>query len=89
MRILVAEDNADNRDMLVRRLERRGFDVHAVENGLEAVQCAHSFAPDIILMDLSMPVMSGLEAMHVLSEDEATRAIKVIILTATVWPEVR
>ena len=89
MRILIAEDNTDNRDMLVRRLERRGHEVHAVGNGLEAVESAHALAPDLILMDLSMPVMSGLEATRALRSHKAMRAIKVIVLTAHAMPDVR
>lgn len=89
MRILVAEDNCDNRDMLVRRLQRRGFQVHAVENGREALEAACSFSPDVILMDLSMPVMSGLEATRALRAQQAFRKIKVIALTAHAMPGVR
>ena len=89
MRILVAEDNPDNRDMLARRLQRHGFDVDVVENGLEAIRYARQFAPDIILMDLSMPVMSGLEAVRELRTDKEMQAIKVIALTAHALPEVR
>jgi two-component system cell cycle response regulator DivK len=89
MRILVAEDNLDNREMLVRRLERRGFDVAAVENGRQALESACSMVPDVILMDLSMPVMSGLEATRALRAHSALRHGKVIALTAHVLPAVR
>ena len=82
MRILVVEDNQDNRDMLVRRLERRGYEVCTAENGKEGIESAHAFAPDVILMDLSLPVMSGLEATRALRAQAATREIKIIALTA-------
>lgn len=82
MRILIAEDHADNREMLTRRLERRGYEVHTAENGQEAVERAQSLTPDLILMDISMPVMSGLEATRALRKLPATRTIKIIALTA-------
>lgn len=82
MRILIAEDHADNREMLTRRLERRGYEVHVAENGQEAVERAQSLTPDLILMDISMPVMSGLEATRALRKLATTREIKIIALTA-------
>lgn len=82
MRILIAEDHPDNREMLTRRLERRGYEVHTAENGQEAVERAQALSPDLILMDISMPVMSGLEATRALRALPTTRAIKIIALTA-------
>ncbi len=82
MRILIAEDHPDNREMLTRRLERRGYEVHTAENGAEAVDRAQSLNPDLILMDISMPVMSGLEATRTLRGIAATADIKIIALTA-------
>lgn len=82
MRILIAEDHPDNREMLTRRLERRGYEVHTAENGAEAVDRAQSLSPDLILMDISMPVMSGLEATRTLRGIPETRDIKIIALTA-------
>jgi two-component system, cell cycle response regulator DivK len=82
MRILIAEDHPDNREMLTRRLERRGYEVHTAENGAEAVDRAQSLSPDLILMDISMPVMSGLEATRTLRGIPQTRDIKIIALTA-------
>ncbi len=82
MRILIAEDHPDNREMLTRRLERRGYEVHTAENGQEAVDRAQALMPDLILMDISMPVMSGLEATRALRALPATKAIKIIALTA-------
>ncbi len=82
MRILIAEDHPDNREMLTRRLERRGYEVVVAENGAEAVERALEFNPDLILMDISMPVMSGIEATRALRDIPETRAIKIIALTA-------
>lgn len=82
MRILIAEDHPDNREMLTRRLERRGYEVFPAENGKEAVERAQELHPDLILMDISMPVMSGLEATRALRAIAATRDIRIIALTA-------
>jgi CheY-like chemotaxis protein len=82
MRVLLAEDNPDNREMLVRRLERRGFTVDCAEDGALAVTAANQNRPDVILMDVSMPVMSGLEATKALRAAPATADLKIIALTA-------
>ncbi|RME64836.1 MAG: response regulator [Alphaproteobacteria bacterium] len=82
MRILLAEDNADNRDMLSRRLARRGFDVSLAVDGAEAVRLARAQKPDLILMDISMPVMSGLEAIAAIRADADIAATPIIVLTA-------
>jgi two-component system, cell cycle response regulator DivK len=82
MRILIAEDHPDNREMLSRRLERRGYEVHLAENGAEAVEKAKACAPNLILMDVSMPVMSGIEATRVLRRLPVGRNIKIVALTA-------
>ena len=81
-RILLVEDNPDNRDMLSRRLIRRGFDVAFAEDGVQAVSKARDEAPDLILMDLSLPVMDGWEATRRIKADASTAAIPVIALTA-------
>jgi CheY-like chemotaxis protein len=62
MRILVAEDNPDNRDLLSRRLQRQGWTVSLAEDGVEALEKCRVESPDLILMDVAMPRMSGLEA---------------------------
>jgi CheY-like chemotaxis protein len=80
--ILLVEDNELNRDMLSRRLERRGFTVVLAVDGAQGVELAASAAPDLILMDMSLPVMDGWEATRRLKADDATRAIPVIALTA-------
>lgn len=80
--ILLVEDNEMNRDMLSRRLERRGFRVTCAVDGAEGVTKARETAPDIILMDMSLPVLDGWEATRRLKADSATRQIPVIALTA-------
>lgn len=81
-RILVVEDNEMNRDMLCRRLERRDFEVcHAVD-GRQGVDLAQAEQPDLILLDIDLPVMDGWEAIRVLKSTEITRDIPVIALTA-------
>jgi two-component system cell cycle response regulator DivK len=81
-KILLVEDNEMNRDMLTRRLERKGFEVVIAVNGQAGVDMASSENPDIILMDLSLPVMDGWEATRQLKADSATQSIPVIALTA-------
>lgn len=82
MRILIAEDHPDNREMLTRRLERRGYEVHVAENGAEAVEKAKQISPDLILMDISMPVMSGIEATRALRQNPDVAGVKIVALTA-------
>ena len=81
-KVLVVEDNEANRDMLARRLQRRGFDVVFAIDGAEGVAKSKSDAPDIVLMDMSLPVMNGWEATRAIKADAATRHIPVIALTA-------
>jgi CheY-like chemotaxis protein len=81
-RILIVEDNEMNRDMLSRRLERKGYAVVMAVDGAEGVQKAASESPDIILMDMSLPVLDGWEATRRVKGDPATARIPVIALTA-------
>ena len=81
-KILLVEDNEMNRDMLSRRLMRKGYQVVMAFDGEQGVAMAQSETPDIILMDLSLPVMDGWEATRQLKAQESTRAIPVIALTA-------
>lgn len=81
-RILLVEDNETNRDMLARRLTRRGHDVSIAVDGADALKAARKVAPDLILMDMSLPILSGWEATRELKADEATASIPVIALTA-------
>jgi two-component system cell cycle response regulator DivK len=82
LRILLVEDNPENRDMLTRRLVRRGHNVSSATNGVEALAGVQADRPDLVLMDLSLPVMDGWEATRRLKADPATSAIPVIALTA-------
>jgi two-component system cell cycle response regulator DivK len=81
-KILIIEDNEENRDALSRRLQRRGFEVLFASDGIEGMEKARSEKPDLILMDMNMPKLDGWEATRQLKADEATRAIPVIALTA-------
>jgi two-component system cell cycle response regulator DivK len=81
-RILLVEDNEMNRDMLARRLERKGHEVLMAVDGEEAVASAASEKPDLILMDMSLPVLDGWEATRRIKADATTAAIPVIALTA-------
>ena len=81
-KVLLVEDNEMNRDMLSRRLIRRGFEVVFAVDGKQGVDLARSEKPDIILMDMSLPVMDGWEATRCVKADAATRSVPVIGLTA-------
>ena len=81
-KVLVVEDNEMNRDMLSRRLTRRGFQVIFAVDGQQGVDLARSERPDIILMDMSLPVIDGWEATRLVKSDDATRGVPVIGLTA-------
>jgi CheY-like chemotaxis protein len=85
--ILLVEDNEMNRDMLSRRLKRGGFEVSLAEDGARAVAIALKEHPDLILMDMSLPVLDGWEATRKLKADPATRDIPVIALTAHAMAE--
>ncbi len=85
-KILLVEDNEMNRDMLSRRLTRKGFEVLLAEDGGEGVAMSASAAPDIILMDMSLPVLDGWEATKRIKANDATAAIPVIALTAHAMP---
>ena len=80
--ILLVEDNEMNRDMLSRRLARRGYDVAIALDGAEGVRMARETRPDLILMDMSLPVLDGWEATRRIKADAETVAIPVIALTA-------
>ena len=82
MKILLVEDNELNRDMLTRRLKRKGFSVICAENGLEGINCALSEKPNIILLDLSLPIIDGWTAAKKLKANNETMSIPIIALTA-------
>lgn len=81
-RLLLVEDNEMNRDMLSRRLAKRGFEVLLAEDGARGVERARRDRPDLILMDLSLPVIDGWEATRQLKADAETSPIPIIALTA-------
>ena len=81
-KVLLVEDNEMNRDMLSRRLIRRGFQVVFAMDGQQGIDLARSERPDIVLMDMSLPVIDGWEATRRLKANDATRSVPVIGLTA-------
>ncbi len=81
-RILIVEDNEFNADMLVRRLRRQGFTTLLATQGEEGITLAKSAQPDLILMDMSLPILDGWEATRRLKQDEATAHIPVIGFSA-------
>lgn len=80
--ILLVEDNEPSRDALGRRLARRGYTVVTAVDGQEAVSTARAKSPDLILMDLGLPILDGWEATRQLKSDVATRPIPIIVLSA-------
>lgn len=89
MKILLVEDNELNRDMLSRRLQRRGYAVVEAVDGIEGVAAAGRERPDLVLMDLELPRLSGLEATRRLRGDPATATLKIVALTAHALSDVR
>lgn len=81
-RILLVEDNEMNRDMLSRRLERRGYEIAIAVDGRQGVEMAKAGAYDLVLMDMSLPEVDGWEATRQLRADPATKALPIIALTA-------
>jgi CheY-like chemotaxis protein len=80
--IMVVEDNEPSRDALARRLERRGYRILTAADGRQAVMTAQTERPNLILMDLGLPGIDGWEATRQLKEDDGTRHIPVIVLSA-------
>ena len=81
-KVLLVEDNEANRDMLARRLQRRGFEVVFAVDGAEGVAKSKTEHPDIVLMDMSLPVKNGWEATRAIKADANTKHIPVVALTA-------
>ena len=81
-KILLVEDNEMNRDMLSRRLERKNYEIVIAVDGAEGVSKAQTESPDLILMDISLPVIDGREATRQIKAAPETRAIPIIALTA-------
>jgi CheY-like chemotaxis protein len=81
-KILLVDDNEENQDMLSRRLQRRGYEMILAQDGVQAVALARSEMPDLILMDMNMPLMDGWEATKLLRSEPATQSLAIIALTA-------
>jgi CheY-like chemotaxis protein len=81
-KILLVEDNEMNRDMLSRRLDRKGYQVIMAVNGEEGLKMTRSESPHLVLMDMSLPIIDGWEAIRQLKSDSATQSIPIIALTA-------
>jgi CheY-like chemotaxis protein len=81
-KILLVEDNEMNRDMLSRRLEKRGYNILIAESGEQGLSLAHTETPDLVLMDITLPEMDGWEATRLLKQNERTCHIPIIALTA-------
>jgi CheY-like chemotaxis protein len=81
-KLLLVEDNEMNRDMLSRRLARRGYEIVVATDGSQGVAEATRHLPDLIIMDMSLPVLDGWESTRALKEQPATRSIPVLALTA-------
>ncbi len=88
-KILLVEDNEMNRDMLSRRLARQGYDVVIAQDGARGVAMVTEEHPDLVLMDMSLPIVDGWEATRRLKSDPATRSVPVIALTAHAMAEDR
>lgn len=88
-RILLVEDNELNLDMLKRRLDRVGYEIIVAMDGQASLQMAEDTQPDVILMDMSLPVMDGWEATRILKKNNATREIPIIGLSAHAMSEDR
>ena len=88
-KILLVEDNEMNRDMLARRLQKRGYEMLMADDGLVAVEMTTKLQPDLVLMDMSLPGLDGWEASRRLKADPATVAIPIIALTAHAMAEDR
>lgn len=81
-KVLLVEDNEMNRDMLSRRLIKRGYEVVIAVDGQEGVDKARTETPDVILLDMSLPVLDGWEAAKILKKEDSTKGIPIIALTA-------
>lgn len=88
-KILVVDDNEDNRELFVFRLQQLGFEILVASNGKEAIETAAQAKPDLIFMDLRMPVMDGWEATRALRQTEWGKDLPVIIVTAHAMKEER
>ncbi len=85
-RILIVEDNEMNRDMLAKRLRRRGHTIEVAEDGARGVAYVGAFTPDLVLMDMNMPVLDGWEATRLLKSKDDTQHVSIVALTAHALP---
>jgi two-component system, cell cycle response regulator DivK len=85
-KILLVEDNELSADMLVRRLRKRGYDVHLATDGQQAVDMTVALLPDLVLMDISVPLIDGFEATRRIRENPSTASVPIIALTAHALP---
>jgi two-component system, cell cycle response regulator DivK len=85
-KVLLVEDNELNADMLLRRLKKRGYDVHLATDGQQAVDMTAALLPELVLMDISLPLIDGCEATRQIRANQATAAVPIIALTAHALP---
>ena len=88
-RLLLIEDNEMNRDMLARRLTRRGYDMSLATDGQEGLDMATASTPDLVILDLRLPKLDGIEVVRRLKGNPATQAIPVVVLTANALADTR
>lgn len=81
-KLLIVEDNEMNRDMLSRRLKRKGYEIEVAVDGQQGVEMATALLPDLVLMDMSLPIKDGWTATRELRANAATASLKIIALTA-------
>ncbi|PIU18344.1 MAG: hypothetical protein COT16_02465 [Elusimicrobia bacterium CG08_land_8_20_14_0_20_44_26] len=81
-KILIVDDDPDAREILSSRIKSFGYEVREAQNGWEAVECLKKYKPDLILMDIMMPKLDGYTACKIIKEDESTKKIPIIFLTA-------
>jgi Response regulators consisting of a CheY-like receiver domain and a winged-helix DNA-binding domain len=86
-KILIVDDEELIRKFLVRKLVKMGYEVQSAEDGMEAVEAAKVFKPDLILMDIAMPVMSGSDAIRLIREEEDIKDTSIIAISAKAFPE--
>jgi CheY-like chemotaxis protein len=81
-KLLLVEDNDVNRELMLRRLQRRGYEIQTAVDGNDAVEKTRQFEPDLIIMDISLPVMDGIEASRIIKADENFTKIPIVGLSA-------
>lgn len=89
VKVLLVEDHDSNREVLARRLTRRGFDVVSAPDGMQAINRFQAEKPDLVLMDISLPTMSGIEAFEMIRQMDGGRAVPIVALTAHAMDSMR